>query len=320
MATFKPIGPYPVASLLGEQGSAKTTAARMARALVDPNSAGLRAEPRNAHDLAIAAGNSWCVAYDNLSSIRPWLSDALCRLSTGGAFATRELYSDDAEVLFEAMRPVLLTGINEVATRGDLLDRSILINLPRIPEAARKQERELWEAFEADRPRLLGALCDAVSRALARQEEVVLESLPRMADFATWAVSAEPALGLEEGEFMRAYVGNRAAGNELALEASPIWLALQSVLQDGGHVGTATELLSKLEDAADERTRRQRGWPSSPSILGKQLRRLAPNLRAAGCDFESMGGTPRRLVIRLRDCGRNSNSRPYSSEHQGVEP
>lgn len=39
----------------------------------------------------IAANNSWCLAYDDLSHVPPWLSDALCRLSTGGGFATREL-------------------------------------------------------------------------------------------------------------------------------------------------------------------------------------------------------------------------------------
>ena len=34
----------------------------------------------------------------------PWLSDALCRLATGGGFATRELYSNEDEVIFDALR------------------------------------------------------------------------------------------------------------------------------------------------------------------------------------------------------------------------
>ena len=59
----------------------------------------------------------------------PWLSDALCRLATGGGFGTRQLYSDDEESLFEARRPVLLNGIEEVAVRGDLLDRSLIVTL-----------------------------------------------------------------------------------------------------------------------------------------------------------------------------------------------
>ena len=319
IGALKPTGPYPVLCLHGEQGSAKSTVAGMLRALVDPNSAGLRAEPRTPHDLAIAAGNAWVVAYDNLSSIKVWLSDALCRLATGGAFATRELYSDDSEVLFEATRPLLLTGINEVATRSDLLDRSMLVNLPRIPNKARRQERDLWEAFDAARPKLLGALCDAVSHALDQQGAVKLEAMPRMADFAAWVVAAEPALGLHEGEFMRAYVGNQSAGNDLALEASPIWLALQTVLKGGDHDGTASELMGKLESAADDRARKQKGWPGNASALSRHLNRLAPNLRAAGYECEIIAGTPRRLVIAhsgLQDCGNDGNPQGISTSHQ----
>ena len=46
------------------------------------------------------------LAFDNLSSVPHWLSDALCRLATGGSFAVRQLYTDDEEVLFEATRPI----------------------------------------------------------------------------------------------------------------------------------------------------------------------------------------------------------------------
>ncbi|MDQ3477340.1 MAG: hypothetical protein M3492_13715 [Actinomycetota bacterium] len=46
--------------------------------------------------------------------------------------------------------------------RGDLLDRAITVELPRIPDHERRLERDLWAAFEAERPALLGALLDAV--------------------------------------------------------------------------------------------------------------------------------------------------------------
>jgi hypothetical protein len=91
---LRPRGPYPVLSFTGEHGSAKSTQARVFRSLIDPCVAPLRGEPRDLRDLMIAASSAWVVAYDNLSSLQPWLSDALCRLATGGGFATRELYSD----------------------------------------------------------------------------------------------------------------------------------------------------------------------------------------------------------------------------------
>src|SRR5215210_4027649 len=137
----------------------------MIRALVDPRTPELRAEPHDARDLAIAARGAWIVAYDNVSRVLPWLSNALCRLATGGGFATRELYSDFDEALFDALRPSILTGIADYIVKDDLLDRTVQVTLSTIPENRRKPEKVLWANFEAARPMLLGALLDDVSAA-----------------------------------------------------------------------------------------------------------------------------------------------------------
>jgi hypothetical protein len=71
VAAMRPAGPYPVLVLHGEQGSAKSTTARVARCLVDPNVADLRADPRDPRDVMIAATNGCVLAYDNLSHIPP---------------------------------------------------------------------------------------------------------------------------------------------------------------------------------------------------------------------------------------------------------
>jgi hypothetical protein len=219
---LRPKGPYPVLILQGEQGSAKSTVERLLRALVDPSTVPLRATPRNERDLIIAATNSWCAAFDNISNLPPWLSDAYCRPSTGGGFSARELCTDSEEVLFDATRPVILNGITDVATRPDLLDRGLIVTLPPIPEEKRRPEAELWRDFEKARPRILGALFDAVSGALGAVESVRLEGMPRMADFAVWATAAEESLGWEPGAFMDAYTGNRKEATESVLEADPV--------------------------------------------------------------------------------------------------
>ena len=79
-------GPYPILAIYGEQGSAKSSAARLLRSLIDPNRAPLRSPPKELRDLAIAAANGWVIALDNLSYLPQWLSDGLCVLSTGGGF------------------------------------------------------------------------------------------------------------------------------------------------------------------------------------------------------------------------------------------
>ncbi len=177
-------GPYVIANLLGVQGTAKTTTARALRDLVDPNTVALRSEPKDMRDLAIAAANGHVVALDNISHLPVWLSDGLCRLATGGGFATRELYSDAEEALFDFQRPVLLTGIGDLAVRGDLVDRSVTFRLPEIGGADRKPEAQFWRAYAEVRPALLGALLDATAGALAALPGVNLARLPRMADFA----------------------------------------------------------------------------------------------------------------------------------------
>jgi hypothetical protein len=303
VAALRPGRPFPVLAVNGEQGSAKSTACRMGRALVDPNLSPLRRPPRDERDLAIAAENSWVVALDNLSGLPPWLSDALCSLATGGGLATRELYSDADEKLFSATRPVLLNGIEDVATRPDLMDRAVSLTLETIPDADRRDEEQLFRDFEAVRPRVLGALLDAVQTALRRRPSVRLAERPRMADFACWVVAAEPALGWPPGAFLGAYAANRGTANDLALESSPVAKSvLDLVGTSGPWRGTATQLLDVLEERAGDKVKKRRDWPATSRALGVQLRRLAANLRRAGVNvtFGSEGrGRAKSRIVRL---------------------
>jgi len=189
--------------------------ARALRSLIDPNVSPLRSEPRDARDLMIAAHNGWVLAFDNVSHLGQWLSDGLSRLATGGGLATRELYSDTEETIFEAKRPVLLTGIEELTTSPDLLDRALVLHLPRIDDEQRRTEEEMLSGFDDARARVLGILLDAVSKALACVSEVRLLRSPRMADFATWITAGESAFGWPAGTFLAAYDENRAEAHEL---------------------------------------------------------------------------------------------------------
>src|SRR5262245_27613663 len=195
LAALRPIGPYPVEALAGEHGSAKSMRTNFLRALVDPNSVPLRAPPRSEHDVYIAARNSHVLAYDNASGLPDWLSDTFCRLATGGGFSTRELYTDQDEVLFASKRPIILNGIDDIATRPDLADRCIVQTLAAISDKKRELESELWAKFEQKRPHILGALLDAVSHGLKALPDVKLDRKPRMADFAQWVTACEGALG-----------------------------------------------------------------------------------------------------------------------------
>ena len=58
LAALRERGPYPVLCLAGEHGAAKSTFTAVLRRLIDPNSAPLRALPREDRDLFIAANNA----------------------------------------------------------------------------------------------------------------------------------------------------------------------------------------------------------------------------------------------------------------------
>lgn len=214
LAALRPGRPYPVLVLTGEQGSAKSSLAALLRDLIDPNTAPLRTLPREDRDLFIAANNGHVIAIDNVSWLPPWLSDSLCRIATGGGFSTRTLYSDDEETLFDGKRPIILTGIEDFATRGDLADRAIFLHLEPIPEEKRRTEAELGTQFAAVQPSLIGVFCEALARGLAALPRTRLARLPRMADFALWATACEGALW-GPGTFAAAYERNRAATKPL---------------------------------------------------------------------------------------------------------
>jgi hypothetical protein len=259
------------------------------------------------------------VSFDNLSGLPVWLSDALCRLATGGGFGTRQLYTDQEEVLFSAMRPAMLNGITDVATRPDLLDRSLVVELPVIAEERRKTEREIWADFDVEHPKILGALLDAVSMALKRLSEVRLEKLPRMAEFAEWATAAEAGLGLEQGAFMRAYAEARSDAVGQALEGDPVAEAVLSFMGKRRQwVGTASELHKKLAPEVSEEVRRTKAWPKQAQHLSARMRRLAPPLRAVGLEYTPDAGRagpkePRRKRLRWVEGEGPERSRAPSS-------
>jgi hypothetical protein len=309
IAACRPTGPYPVLIFHGEQGSAKSTTEKLLRRIVDPSVALVRTPPRDERDLVIAGSNSWVLAYDNVSGIPGWLSDALCRVATGGGFSTRQLYTDSDEVLFEAMRPIILNGIDHLADRPDLAERAIILDLPSIGESARREESALYAEFDRRLPQIFGGLCDAVSTALALLPRVELRSKPRMADFAMFATAAMPALGFLPERFLAAYDGNQAEAVQETLEGDLVAAAIITMMDDlaereGTEVweGTCKALLCTLETVTDDAVKRSHVWPKMPRGLSGRLRRLVTVLRKSGIEvtFSQRGAKGRRLVTITR--------------------
>ena len=298
LACFNPSGPYPGLEVIGEQGSAKSTAMKVIKRLTDPHTVEVRSLPRNLQDLAILSTNSWVPSFDNVSTISDHMSDALCGLSTGGGFATRTLYADREETLFFVKRPFMLNGINAAVKREDLADRVMQLRLAQISEGDRRAEREFWRTFSAKAPAILGAILNAVSGALRGYKDVDMPFAPRMADFAMWVTAAEPALGWETGTFLREYTRNRKETASQAVDADQVLSAVADFMRRRREwQGTTSELLSTLSSLVGDDVCRNKWWPKIPSYLSRSLNRGAAVLRQEGVDvsFKKLSG--KRVVV-----------------------
>ena len=315
LGAFHPNGPYPVLGLSGEEGTAKTTMARLLRALIDPNTIPLRTLPKEERDLWIAVTKAHVYALDNLSGLPQWLSDALARLATKGGFGTRGLHTDDEEALFTAVKPVILTGINEAATRPDLASRSIFLALQTIAAKERKLESRIEAEFAAAAPGILGALLDAVSTGLKMLPLTKLDDLPRMADFAIWVTACESAFW-KPGTFMKAYKANIKDAANTVIEGDIVAATLREYMEKRLHPspgsglvpvsewkGTATELLAVLNNqVTDVHIKRSNQWPALPHVLSRRLHGCAAVMRKQGIDItQSRSSSGRTIKVTIDD-------------------
>ena len=318
VAALRATGPYPILKIWGEPGSAKSTLVKMLRDLIDPNKGSTRRWPREDRDLFIAANNSHLLSYDNVSTVPDWLSNSLCSLATGGSFATRTLYTDSDEHIFDGTRPVILNGVENFMTKFDLADRCIVLELEPITDDVRQTEQQINTAFVSHRPRILGALFDLMAHGIRELPNTKSEVWPRMADFAQWASACEGA-AWQPGAFKNAYDHNRALANRSAIEDDVVATALAQFMEGwetwSGRTG---ELLTELTKLVGEEAAKSKHWPSIARALTSRLQNAKASLRRIGISVKwSKGRTNKgRKVIVSHVAGKRPSrpSRPSQTQ------
>jgi hypothetical protein len=334
-ACLRPVSPYFVLVLGGEQGTGKSTTVRLLRMQVDPHKIDLQPKPRSEDDLFVNADGQWLLGYDNLSTLDQHWSDAFSRIATGSGYSKRKLYSDRDTAQFQVARPQIVTSIIDVAAAPDLLDRALLAQMPELGEL--RDEAEVLAGAAALAPRVLGQLLDAAAVALRDQGKVELSLTPRMVGPAKWIEAGAGVLGLEPEQFLSAYLDSQARAGELALEASLLGAPLRDMLDQRkafaaiataegryyagpvGFEGEAQDLLKQLNDFMQGKPHPGRGWPKTPRAMSGALRRIAPALRKLGyrVDFAKVGHARTRVITletpQTKDArsADNANHRPH---------
>jgi hypothetical protein len=134
ISLFLPKISKPILMLHGPEGAAKSACQKIIKRLADPSSTSLLKLRQREDDLILQFADNYLIYYDNVSQIPEWISDLFCMIATGTSFSKRMLYFDDQEMVFELIRPIGFNGINLAASKADLLDRGLNIELEEIGE------------------------------------------------------------------------------------------------------------------------------------------------------------------------------------------
>ena len=298
VSCFMPGFAHPIPYIYGQQGSAKSSFSKIMRKLIDPSRLEVLSLPRKPEELTQVLAHHWFLFFDNVSYISHDTSDLLCRAVTGSGFSKRQLYTDDEDIIYNIQPNIGINGINLASAAPDLLERSMLIELKRVEVKDRKDERELWREFEEERPKILGAIFDAVSKTIATRKSITLNSLPRMADFVLVGCAIAEAIGYTREDFLQAYYRNINSQNEEVLaehlEAMLIGALLESQAEWSG---SPAQLLEVVRAIGKEQSIDEKQLPKSANALSRKLNVLKTNLEAAGIKLIKNKGTRRTITL-----------------------
>ena len=289
VSCYVPDIPHPMPIIYGEKGAAKSTACDLLKRLIDPSALGTLALSKDVRSLVVSLQQHYFLPFDNVSAISNETSDTLCRAITGGAIQQRKLHTNGEDYIFTFRRCLALNGIHNVANRSDLLDRSILFELERVSEDKRMELQAVYDAFEAERPFLLGAVFDTLAGAMQIYPNVKLERLPRMADFCRWGYAIAEALGGHGERFLQEYKYNQVIQNTEAINSDAVaFLIVEFMRRRSKWRGRVSELFRLLKDEAEKNgiNPSNKNLPQAPNNLSRRIKAVQSNLECAGITFE----------------------------------
>lgn len=266
-------GSQPIIYYFGDRGSAKSTSMKLDKKIVDPSEIDIKALPKNIHDVIASVTNQYMVCFDNVSHISDELSDIFCIVATHGFYSKRKLYSNNEECAINLNARVSFSGITNLTTKPDLIDRMVCLKLNRIDSGRRRTETEIMESFKKDLPYILDGIFKTLSKAISIYINLHLKQLPRMADFAKWGYAIAEAMGYGGKRFLEIYEKNQSEILEnMVSEDAVITVLIEMMKKHHYFRGKVTELLSSLtKKAKDLNIDTRVGWARDASALSHRL-------------------------------------------------
>lgn len=277
--------PHPILIICGEKGASKSTSSRIIKSIVDPSNSDILSMPTTLESLELILTSNYMPVFDNIDSIRQVESDMFCITSTGGAIIKRKLYTNNDLQISTFKQCLILNGISVVASKADILDRSLLIELERIKDSDLKEERKIWKDFENDKPRILGGIFNVLHKAMSIYDDISLKKMYRMADFTKWGCAIAEALGYGKDVFLEALEQNRSKLNDETISQDIVATATLAFMKNRKEwSGSVTELYSELKQIALVQgiDTYSRVWPKAANVLSRRLNEIKSNLLSMG--------------------------------------
>jgi hypothetical protein len=292
----------------GPQGATKSSVQRVLKNIIDP------AKPTTLKlrekDFEQNINKAFIPFFDNISNITDYMADELSKAVTGAGNAVRKLYEDDVDVIREYRRAMLLNGLTIPTEKADLIDRILPVALRRVEKESRETEKRLQALFDERHPKLLGAVLSALSGSLANHEEIRGRELPRMADWAEYAIALYQHLGWYDGGttgfegFWADWAVIEEGQHSVTLEGSAVAQAAVRVMEEHGPVvqQSPAKMLELLHDAAESEglnPDKDKEFPKHANWLWRKMVPVIPTLEAFGIAATDGRDKEKKRYIRL---------------------
>ena len=323
---FFPDRDFVILQLLGEQGSGKSKSNSTLRKVIDPSDKEKTSPPRKTDDLIVSAVNGHLLDFDNLSKLPNNLADDFCRLSTGGTLAKRTLYSDRDETVLKARRPIILNGISQPSIRPDLMQRSVVINLPQLDKSNRIHPRLMEQSFNTSYETIFGCLMNLTAQVYALMQtqewkkKINSIQFHRMAEYHELGLAVEQIMEWPQGTFDDAFNKNILEGYKSVIDSEPTAITILKYV-DTRFVGgiksmekSAAEWQHEFNIFLENDKALKNILPKSPEQFGHAFNRIKPTLKEFGIvltKFEKHSNNVWNISIQDKSYIRNTS---YTSD------
>jgi len=306
VSCFIPNIQHPILLLHGESGNGKSTISTMIKELVDPSKNALTKTSSSEADLYLSIERNWLTVFDNESKLSSKMSDNLCRVVTGIAISRRKLYTDNDAVSTNVKQCIILNGIENIATKEDLLNRSLIFEVIRKKESEVVPFGDLMREFEHSKPEFLREIFNVLLKAKGIYTELTdFKCTSRMAEFEKWGFAIGQVISGDGELFLKQYRANTLKQENEAIASNTLVSAIEIIL-NGSEKGfielRPSDLLHKIQQIAYKEglSIQSDTMPKDAVSVTKKLKAYKTLLQKIGIEFKHNGHTREGSQITLR--------------------